>query len=40
MWLKYKELGWKDDISQTALDREIEASRMSLQGMCNDMYVK
>lgn len=37
MWLKWKKLGWKEDITEPALDREIEAARMSLESMCNDM---
>lgn len=37
MWLKWKKLGWKEDISESALDREIEAARMSMESMCNDM---
>lgn len=37
MWLKWKKLGWKEDITEPALDREIEAARMSMESMCNDM---
>lgn len=39
-WLKWKSLGWKDDISENALKREIEASRQSLEAMCNDIIKK
>lgn len=37
LWLKYKREGWKDDISEQALNREVEACRQSLQAMCNGM---
>lgn len=39
-WLKWKRLGWKEDISETALARNIEASRLKLEAMCNEIIRK
>lgn len=35
-WLKYKERGWSDDISQNALDRGINAAIKSCELLLNE----
>lgn len=30
-------MGWSEDLSQTALNREIDATTKSLENMCRDM---
>lgn len=34
-WLKWKSLGWPEDLSETALTRETEANRANMEAMCN-----
>lgn len=39
-WLKWKALGWPQDLSEAAISRETEANRANMEAMCNAIVRK
>lgn len=40
MWLKRKQMGWSEDISQTALKREIDNTILTCEKLLEEEYLK